>query len=44
MNVFQLGLQLMGMGLAGVFLVLGIFWASIAALMKFLPDKPEEKK
>jgi len=43
MNVFQAGLELMGLGLAGVFIVLGIFWVAIAALTKLLPVKEDKK-
>jgi Na+-transporting methylmalonyl-CoA/oxaloacetate decarboxylase gamma subunit len=43
MNEMYLGVQLMGIGLAGVFTVLIVFYAVIRLLVKFFPDKPEEK-
>jgi len=42
-NVMQAGLLLMGMGLAGVFLVLGLLWASIELLKKLLPVREEKE-
>ena len=40
-SIIQAGLMLMGLGLAGVFLVLGLFWASIALLRALLPVKED---
>ena len=42
-NVMQAGFILMGMGLAGVFLVLGLLWASIALLKTLLPVKEDRE-
>jgi Na+-transporting methylmalonyl-CoA/oxaloacetate decarboxylase gamma subunit len=39
-----LGLQLMEYGLGGVFLVLILFYAMIAVMMKVLPYKDENKE
>jgi len=42
-DVMQAGLLLMGMGLAGVFMVLGLLWLSIALLKRFLPSKEDKE-
>ncbi len=39
MSEFSLGLQLMGLGLVGVFSVLILFYFTIQMLMKFFPHK-----
>lgn len=41
MNDIALGMQLMQYGLSGVFLVLILFYAIIALLMKALPYNPK---
>lgn len=43
MHEFSLGLQLMGMGLVGVFSVLIIFYLTIKALMFLFPYKESEQ-
>lgn len=44
MSDISLGLQLMEYGLAGVFLVLILFYILIIFLMKIFPYHPEEDK
>ncbi|MBZ4646339.1 MAG: hypothetical protein PWR27_1297 [Petroclostridium sp.] len=44
MDQINLGLQLMGYGLAGVFLVLILFYAVIRLLVKIFPYNPEEEQ
>lgn len=44
MNDIQLGLQLMGYGMAGVFLVLILFYLMILLLMKIFPYNPEKEE
>ncbi len=41
MNEMNLGIQLMGFGIIGVFTVLILFYFIIKALMKFFPDKKD---
>lgn len=43
MNDISLGYQLMGYGLAGVFLVLILFYVLIIVLMKLFPYHPEKE-
>ena len=40
-DLLKAGLMLMGMGLAGVFVVLGLFWGAIALLRVLLPVKED---
>jgi|GEM_PF-2447777 len=44
MDVIKAGLTLMGLGMGGVFLVLGLFWGSIAVLRFLLPGKADDAK
>jgi Na+-transporting methylmalonyl-CoA/oxaloacetate decarboxylase gamma subunit len=44
MSDISLGLQLMQYGLAGVFLVLILFYFMIKALMKLFPYQPENEE
>jgi len=44
MDDIFLGIQLMEYGLAGVFLVLILFYVMIIVMMKVLPYKPENKE
>ena len=44
MSDIMMGLQLMGYGLAGVFLVLILFYGIIRLMVKLFPYKPEEEK
>lgn len=44
MTDISLGLQLMEYGLAGVFIVLILFYAMITVMMKVLPYKAENKE
>lgn len=41
MSEISMGLQLMGYGLTGVFLVLILFYAMILLMMKIFPHRPE---
>jgi hypothetical protein len=41
MSEISMGLQLMGYGLIGVFLVLILFYAMILLMMKIFPYRPE---
>jgi Na+-transporting methylmalonyl-CoA/oxaloacetate decarboxylase gamma subunit len=41
MSEISMGLQLMGYGLAGVFLVLILFYVMILLMMKIFPYRPE---
>ena len=42
MNDIMLGFQVMAYGLLGVFSVILLFYASIVAMVKFLPHDDEE--
>lgn len=44
MNDISLGLQLMVYGLAGVFLVLILFYVMIMLMMKIFPYRPESEE
>ncbi len=44
MSDVSMGLQLMGYGLAGVFLVLILFYVMILLMMKIFPYRPESEE
>ena len=44
MSEISMGLQLMGYGLAGVFIVLIVFYAMILLMMKIFPHRPESEE
>lgn len=44
MNDISLGLELMGYGLAGVFLVLILFYVMIVLMVKIFPFHPESEE
>jgi len=41
-TLMQAGLAMMGLGLAGVFMVLGLLWGAIALLRVLFPVKEEQ--
>ncbi len=43
MSEISLGLQLMGYGLAGVFVVLILFYFMIVLMLKIFPYRPEKQ-
>lgn len=43
METFYISLKLMGIGLAGIFIFMFLFWLITVSLQKLFPYKPQEE-